>query len=337
MGKRILGWLRQRIVGVVYGVFWFLLVCVSACFVYMTLTSISKRVSLEHAGIMWQMYVAFIGFPGLVTLIGALRRCDGWRVVLTMRLILSAVCLVAFYAIYKSVSSSGMAFYVGEGKAGSGIVSTYEALFIYVLVVTCALFQCWLIASEAWRHKVNAVVGGVLFIIGIFIPKLVESWSVLSANCDDSTCGANMLDAFVLFEMAVAYAATLSVMYIVGMFSSSLSQTIRSCAEFVNKAVQGSSFDDSQNADVPVSESEGAAASNKRNKESEVLPASSSVVTRVSQDAADSVVIPAQDMETPERARGSGDAVSKQLMSAAVSGLIAGACFSVASRLFSRR
>jgi len=49
------------------------------------------------------------------------------------------------------------------------------------------------------------------------------------------------------------------------------------------------------------------------------------------------VATPSQAKETQASACGSGGAVSKQLMSAAVSGLVAGACFSVVSRLFSRR
>ena len=80
-----------------------------------------------------------------------------------------------------------------------------------------------------------------------------------------------------------------------------------------------------------------ATASDKQSKESEVLPASSSVATRASQEAADGVVIPAQAAETLASASGSGVDLPKRWMSAAVSGLVAGACFSVVTRLFSRR
>lgn len=55
------------------------------------------------------------------------------------------------------------------------------------------------------------------------------------------------------------------------------------------------------------------------------------------QEAADGGAIPAHAVETLASACGSGGVVSKQLMSAAVSGLIAGACFSVVSRLLGRR
>nr|WP_314735807.1 hypothetical protein [uncultured Actinomyces sp.] len=55
------------------------------------------------------------------------------------------------------------------------------------------------------------------------------------------------------------------------------------------------------------------------------------------QEAADGVVAPSQAKEMQASACGSGGAVSKQLMGAAVSGLVADACFSVVNRLFNRR
>jgi len=57
----------------------------------------------------------------------------------------------------------------------------------------------------------------------------------------------------------------------------------------------------------------------------------------MSQEAADGVVIPAQATEALASACGPGVAVPKQLMSAAVGGLVAGACFSVVNLLLSRR
>ena len=49
------------------------------------------------------------------------------------------------------------------------------------------------------------------------------------------------------------------------------------------------------------------------------------------------VASPSQPKETLASACGSGVAVPTQLMSAAVGGLVAGACFSVVNRLFNRR
>ena len=88
---------------------------------------------------------------------------------------------------------------------------------------------------------------------------------------------------------------------------------------------------------MTVSEREIATASDKQNMDGDELPASSSVATRVSQQAADGVVVSAQGTERLASVCGSGGAVSKHLVSAAVSGLVAGTCFSVMSRLLGRR
>jgi len=279
------------------------------------------------------MYVAFIGFPGLVTLIGASEQ----RVVLPMRLILMSVQVLIVWLVFGLLGGGSLASYLGATDPEPGLVSTYEVFFIYSLSLVCAVFQSWLIAYERHRKELTAVVGGVLVIIGIFMPKLLESYSILRAYCSKIWCTSEELDTAALFEIGIACAAALSAMFVVGLFSESIIGLFRSSDEAVSNVPQESSPADSQNSEVPVSEREIATASDKQNKESEELPASSSVATRMSQEAADGVVIPAQATEALASTCGPGVAVSKQLMGAAVSGLVAGACFSVVNRLLSRR
>jgi len=173
--------------------------------------------------------------------------------------------------------------------------------------------------------------------MGILMPKLLESYSILNAHCSMWRCSLDDKDGIVLFEMGIACAATLSMMFVVGLFSELIVRFIRSSEEKLSVVSRKSSLADSHNTEVPVSEREIATASDKQNKESEELPASSSVATRVPQEPANDVVIPAQATERLASACGPGVAVPKQLMGAAVSGLVAGACFSIASRLFGRR
>lgn len=330
MGKRNHEWLRQRRVEVACGIIRFSLVLV---FVYVTWALISERVGSENAGVVRLMYVAFIGFPGLVTLIGASEQ----RVVLPMRLILMSVQVLIVWLVFGLLGGGSLASYLGATDPEPGLVSTYEVFFIYSLSLVCAVFQSWLIAYERHRKELTAVVGGVLVIIGIFMPKLLESYSILRAYCSKIWCTSEELDTAALFEIGIACAAALSAMFVVGLFSESIIGLFRSSDEAVSNVPQESSPADSQNSEVPVSEREIATASDKQNKESEELPASSSVATRMSQEAADGVVIPAQATEALASTCGPGVAVSKQLMGAAVSGLVAGACFSVVNRLLSRR
>ena len=199
------------------------------------------------------------------------------------------------------------------------------------------LFQSVLIEFEGRQEETNKVIGGTLIVMGIVMPELLKSWSLLGVYCGEEYCTSDQLEVFVLFKMGIASAVGLSVMFVVGLFSEPIIGFFRSSEREVSNAPQESSPADSHNVEVTVSAREIASASDKQNKESEVLPASSSVATRVSQEAADGVVVSAQAMETLASASGSGGAVFKQLMGAAVGGLVAGACFSVASRLFSRR
>ena len=336
MGKRILGWLRQRPVAVVYGAIWCLLLCAIVHFVWGTQFVISGRLSKPNAEFLCNMYYALFGFPGIITFIGAWRKRGEWRAVLTMRLILVVVMVSVFWCVFTPFHER-MAFYIGTNRSEPGLVSAYEVLFIYLLFVICASFQCWLIAYERARNELTSVVGGVLTIMGILMPKSLESYSILSAYCSEGVCASVDVDAIALFEMGIACAAALAAMFVVGLFSRLIVQFIRSSEEELSVVSKESSLADSHNAEVPVSERDSATASDKQNKESEELPASSSVATRVSQEVADGVAISVQATDAAASMRGSGGAVSKQLMSAAVSGLIAGACFSVVSRLFSRR
>lgn len=336
MSKRILGWLRQRPVSVVYGAIWCLLLCAIVHFVWKTQIVISGRLSGQNAELLGNMYYALFGFPGIITFIGAWRKCGEWRAVLTMRLILVLVMVAVFWPVFTS-SSESMAFYIGVNKPEPGLVSTYEVLFIYLLFVVCASFQCWLIAYERVQNELNSVVGGVLVIMGILMPKLLDSYSILSAHCSQGGCALGDRDGLALFEMGIACAAALAVMFVVGLFSRRIVQFLRSSEQEVSLVFNECSLANSQNAEVTVSEPEIATASDKQNKESEELPASASVATRVSQEPADGIAVPAQPKEILASASGSVGAVSKQLMSAAVSGLVAGACFSVVNRLLSRR
>lgn len=330
MGKRNLEWLRQWRVEVVCGIIWFSLVLV---FVYVTWALISERVGSENAGVVRLMYVAFIGFPGLVTLIGASEQ----SVVLPMRLILMSVQILIVWLVFDLLGGDSSAFQLGAKGPQPGLVSTYEAFFIYLLSLVCVVFQSWLIAYERQQNQLTTVVGGVLVIIGILMPKLLESYSILRAYCSEGGCASGDVDAFALFEMGIACAAALAAMFVVGLFSESIRGLFRSSEEEVSAVSKGPSPAGSRNAEVPIPTSEVAIASDKQNKESEELPASSSVATRVSQEVADGALVPAQATERLASAYGPGGAVSKQLMGAAVGGLVAGVCFSVVNRLFNRR
>ena len=175
--------------------------------------------------------------------------------------------------------------------------------------------------------------------------------------------------------MGIACAAALAVMFVVGLFSRRIVQFLRSSEQEVSLEFKGSSLANSQNAEGSVPRSEITAASGKQSDGVELVPGSSPATTCVPQETADGVVPRVCSEETSARptvslasssvsrgdeegltrsmesvmgpvgvsvsvdfSSGSGSvAVSKQLMGAAVSGVVAGVCFSIASRLFGRR
>lgn len=341
---------------------------------------ISAQVDEKHVWSVWMIY-----FLPLLFLMGfiVVRQIIYWRQkawqesrpVLTMRLILIGVFVLLFPFLISIDNGIGLGFYIGKGDPEPGLVSLQEVVFIVVLFLVGALFQCVLIEFEDRREEMNKVVGGILIIMGIIMPELLKSWSILGVHCGEESCTSDQLEVFVLFKMGIACAVGLSVMFVVGLFSGPIVQFFRSSEEEVSAVSKGTSPADSHNAEVSVPVGGAAIASDAQNDGVELAPGSSSTATCVPQETADGVVPPVCSEETSARptvslasssvSRGDGEgltrsmesvmgpvgvsvpvesssgsgsvAVSKQLMSAAVSGVVAGVCFSIASRLFNRR
>lgn len=301
--------------------------------------TISDQVDETHVWSVWMIYclplLFLMGFIVVRQILYWWRKA--WqqsRPVLTMRLILVCVFVLIFLCMISVGNGIGLGFYIGKGNPEPGLVSLQEVGFIFVLFWVGALFQCVMIEFEDRREEMNKVVGGILIIMGIIMPELLKSWSILGVYCGKGSCTSHQLEFFVPFKMGIAYAVGLSVMFVVGLFSESIVQFIRSKLSVVSTE---SALDGSQNAQVSVPRSEITAASDKQSDGVELALGSSSATTCVPQEAADGAAIPVQATEVLANACGSGDAVSKQLMSAAVSGVVAGVCFSVVSRLFGRR
>lgn len=278
MSKRIPGRLRQRRVAVAYGAVWGLLVVAIVFFFWNTLRIISVQIDEKDVWSVWKIYclplLFLVGFIVVSQIICWRRKV--WqqsRPILTMRLILIVVFELFFQCVVAVPNGIGLGFYLGKGDPEPGLVSTQEVIFIWVLFLVGALFQCILIEFENRRAEVDKVVGGILIIMGIMMPKLLESWTLLSVHCGIGNCTPDQFEVFVLFKMGIAYAVGLSVMFVVGLFSETIIEFFRS----------------------------------------------------------------SEEKETLASACGSGGAVPKQLMGSAVSGLVAGACFSVVNLLFNRR
>ena len=342
MGKRILEWLRQRPLAVAYGFIWCPLLVASTFFFWMTRMIISAQVDKENVQSVWVISCSSLLFLILGNGVGQIIswKRKSWqqsRPILTVRLILIAAFSFIYAIVVCLPNGVGEGFYIGGGTPERALVSLHEVSFIMMLSWLGTLFQSVLIDFEGRQKEVNKVIGGALIVMGIVMPELLKSWSLLGVYCGEEGCTSDQLEVFVLFKMGIASAVGLSVMFVVGLFSEPVVRGLRSFEEKHSVVSRESLLADSQNAEGSVPRSEIAAASDKQSDSVELTRGSSSAAACVPQEAADGVAISVQATDAAASARGSGGAVPKQLMGAAVSGLVAGACFSVASRLFSRR
>ena len=327
-------------VAVGYGVLCIVLLGWIACFVCNTLSIISVQAGKEYVPYFREMYCLSLSFLAVCIVVRLVLPRKSWQQrlrVLIMQLFLIGAFVLIFQLAFDFPNGKDSAFFVGKGDPDLGLVSLQEVVFIWMLFFVGAFFLCVMIGSEGRREEMNKVVGGILVIMGIMMPEWLKSWSLLIAYCGVKDCTLDQREVFVLFKMGIGYAGGLCAMFVVGLFSKLIVGFCRSCEEKLSAMSKGSSPDDSQNAEVPVPTSEITAASDEQNDGVELAPGSSSTATCVPQEAADGGAIPVQAAETLASASGSGVDLPKSWMSAAVSGLVAGACFSVVSRLFSRR
>lgn len=320
----------------VYWVLFILLFITIVLIMQSTLIAISARLDGETQQICRRAYLVSILFLCYAVFVGVKIESVGRIICWVVQLGLIAVSQYALLIVINVIGQQAWALQFGSPE--SVVVSGYEAVFIWVLFVVGAALQTISIAQEGRRREINAVVVGILGVMGILLPRLLESYSVLRAMCPNGACGSSVDDLTFLMEMAIGYSVSLSTMFVLGVFSFRIIRIMTWIAKSVDVKGVGTSSVGSRNGnDVRAHASESAASCSKWDDGVELPPVSSPAAICVSQEPADDVAIPAQSAETLASASGSGGAVPKQLMSAAVGGLVAGVCFSVVNRLFNRR
>lgn len=339
MGKRILGRLQQRRVAVVYVVYCVLFVCMLLMIVFSVrsaLITISIRLDGQIQQICSQAYLSSILLLGYAVFLGVkienVSRIICWLVQL-------GLIAVSQYVLVFVVNVIGeQAWVLQFGSSESVVVSGYEAIFIWVLFVVGATLQTISIAQEDRRGEINTVVVGTLGVMGILLPRLLESYSILRATCPTAQCDSSARDLTFLMETAIGYSVSLSTMFVLGVFSPGIIRMMTWIVKSVDvKGIGSSSADPHNGNNIRAHASESAASSDKQNDGIKLPLVSLPTSICASQEAADNVTVPAQSEDRLVSSSDSGGAVSKQLVSAAVGGLVAGACFSVVNRLFGRR
>ena len=209
---------------------------------------------------------------------------------------MQAIFCFSFSCIFRLLGGAPLAQFYGVGQ--SGILSAYESIFVWFICFIALVIQRHFILSESLSREGNVIVGGCLGVIGILMPKLLESYEMLQAYCYDSSCGADNQLGIAQYEVAIAASASLATLFAAGVFAPTWKLWIFGL------------YDDDDH---------------KRLDRGGLQVANESEL----QDSSPSAAV--------LRKRPQRNVTPHPLLEAAVSGAVAGVCFSIVSRLFGRR
>ena len=143
------------------------------------------------------------------------------------------VLLVVFWFVLYLAGGNGFAFFLGNPEPG--VVSLYEAFFIWFLFLVGAALQMLSVMNDKHRNEIRIGVGGILFIISIFLPNMLSSFALLRAMCTrplpEGTCikeqgQTQPIETIPMFTMAIAFSAALAVLFFFTIFSSKIERFI---------------------------------------------------------------------------------------------------------------
>lgn len=206
--------------------------------------------------------------------------------------------------------------------------SSYIALCLILVGLGVMIGYC---SSERIFKLSCQMIVGILAIVGILLPDILTSYRVvkllLSECVDTSTCGdGGVLSSLSLIESTLAAAAALAMLFIL----SSILVPVYAQRYFRKNADLADESHLSSGNSHNLMECNGGSVSAVSLVVSDEHTSRQDAALRLSGSADD-----VSGLDGPSS--DSGIATPKQLMGAAVSGLVAGACFSVVSRLFGRR
>ena len=219
-----------------------------------------------------------------------------WRQYFTVEIVVQAIFCSSFALIFRLLGGAPLAQFYGAGQ--SGILSAYESIFVWFICLIALVIQRHFLLVEGLSHEGNVIVGGCLGVIGILMPKLLESYEMLQAYCYDSSCGADNQLGIVQYEVAIAASASLATLFAASVLAPTWKLWIFGLyADDDREHLDG--------GELQVAEE-----------------------SKLQESSLSSSGLP----KPPYR-----NSIPHPLLGAAVSGVVAGVCFSVVNRVFSRR
>ena len=231
----------------VYGFIWVGLLALIICCVWGTLAEIRTQAieGTERLYIFWYLLPLFIPAVIAVCRMGGIEASK--RLYLTVLLVNFTVLLGVFRVVLDLAGENGLAFFLGN--PGPGVISSYEAFFIWLLFFLGAILQMLSVMNDGHQSKLRSGVGGILVIIGIFLPNTLNSYAPLRATCTgplpNAQCEERAIEMIPVFTMAIAFSAALAVLFFFTMLSPTLERLIGSVTGDGTNAREPGSLPDS--------------------------------------------------------------------------------------------
>jgi hypothetical protein len=203
----------------VYGFSWVVLLTFMTGFVWGTLAEIRTQ-AVEGTELYITLYLLFVLCLAVLAFckIGKIEASK--RLYLTGQLANLTALLGLFFVVLLFAGWNSLAFFLGNPEPG--VVSVYEAVFILVLCFYGLIFQTLGVMNDKYQNIIRIGLGGILFIISILLPKLLDSYALLRATCvptEDTSiwaqCQERGLETIPIFTMAIASAATLAYLFLI--------------------------------------------------------------------------------------------------------------------------
>ena len=231
----------------VYGFIWSGLLALVFWFVWGTLAEIRTQDGERYTEAYIVLYLFFLL---ILAVFGSCRtrgvEASKW-LYLTVQLLNFTVLLGAFRGVLRLAGGNGFAFFLGNPEPG--VVSLYEAFFIWFLFLVGAPLQMLSVMNDGHQSKLRSGVGGILVIIGIFLPNTLNSYALLRATCTgplpNAQCEERAIEMIPVFTMAIAFSAALAVLFFFTMLSPTLERLIGSVTGDGTNAREPGSLPDS--------------------------------------------------------------------------------------------
>lgn len=225
---------------------------------------------------------------------------------------------IAFLVSYFLLPHDSRVVFVGEGAGGVVSSSVLDSVLLFLIFSIAILLT--LSCFESCVRIINMCSVGLFAVVTVLASTMLDKYDLLQVGLHNVS---NMHFELLIEEYNLNFSMMLAYMVSYAVF----------VLQSQNRTVRGESMNAVDNLTMPV-----------RPETDAVVMSASVESSSVQHGSAGRVTMPLRLEGSRSSSRvsvgssgGPGGALPKQLMGAAVSGLVAGACFSLVNRLFSRR